>query len=49
MLKAIMDNVKSVAGTTLGVLTGSLATVALVPIYTFLIHVLQEASCNVYY
>ncbi len=31
-----MDNVKAVAGTTLGILTGSLATIALVPIYTFL-------------
>jgi len=31
-----MDNVKAVAGSTLGALTGSLATIALVPIYTFL-------------
>ncbi len=31
-----MDHVKAVAGTTLGIVTGSLATVALVPIYTFL-------------
>lgn len=31
-----MDSVKTVAGTTLGIVTGSLATMALVPIYTFL-------------
>ncbi|MFT4155433.1 MAG: AI-2E family transporter [Parafilimonas sp.] len=31
-----MDNVKAVAGTTLGALTGSLATLTLIPIYTFL-------------
>src|SRR6478735_7650198 len=31
-----MDNVKTVAGTTLGIVTGSLATIALVPIYVFL-------------
>ena len=31
-----MDSVKTVAGTTLGIVTGSLATIALVPIYVFL-------------
>ena len=31
-----MDSVKTVAGSTLGFVTGSLGTMALVPIYVFL-------------